>query len=47
MNKPFIVPIDVGDMLWDHSEAVLRRGMGTKIKGSFFNRENDDLCEWG
>ncbi len=35
MNTPYIVPIDVGDMLWDHSETVLRRGMGVKIKGNF------------
>jgi len=35
MKAPYIVPIDVGDMEWDHSEAVLRRGMGVKIKGNF------------
>ncbi len=35
MKTPYIVPIDVGDMEWDHSEAVLRRGMGVKIKGNF------------
>jgi len=35
MKAPYIVPINVGDMLWDHSEAVLRRGMGVKHKGNF------------
>jgi glyoxylase-like metal-dependent hydrolase (beta-lactamase superfamily II) len=35
MEKPYIIPIDVGNMEWDHSEAVLRRGMGIKVKGNF------------
>jgi N-acyl homoserine lactone hydrolase len=35
MKKPYIIPIDVGNMQWDHSEAILRRGMGTKVKGNF------------
>jgi N-acyl homoserine lactone hydrolase len=35
MSAPYIVPINAGDMLWDHSEAVLRRGMGIKHKGNF------------
>jgi N-acyl homoserine lactone hydrolase len=37
MKAPYIVPLDVGDMVWDHSEAVLRRGMGVKIKGNFIS----------
>jgi hypothetical protein len=35
MKAPYVVPINVGDMVWDHSEAVLRRGMGIKQKGNF------------
>ena len=33
MKKPFVIPIDVGDMEWDHSEAVYRQGIGTKVAG--------------
>jgi N-acyl homoserine lactone hydrolase len=35
MNSPFIVPIHVGDMTWDHSESMYRKGMGTKEKMCF------------
>jgi N-acyl homoserine lactone hydrolase len=35
MGTPYIVPIDVGDMEYDHSEAVFHRSMGVKIKGKF------------
>ena len=35
MKAPYIMPINVGDMVWDHSEAVLRRGIGIKHKGNF------------
>ena len=35
MSSPYIVPLNVGNMLWDHSEAVLRRGIGVKHEGNF------------
>lgn len=35
MSAPYIVPLNVGNMLWDHSEAVLRRGIGIKHEGNF------------
>jgi hypothetical protein len=35
MKAPYIVPIDVGDMEWDHSEALYRQGIRVKIKGKF------------
>ena len=35
MKAPYLVPINVGDMLWDHSEAVHRRGMGIQHRGIF------------
>lgn len=37
MKSPYIVPLNVGDMEWDRSEAILRRGIGTKIKGNFIS----------
>lgn len=35
MKTPFVIPIDVGDMEWDHSEAVYRQGIGIKIREKF------------
>ncbi len=35
MKSPYIVPINVGDMEWDHSEAVHRQGIGIRQKSSF------------
>jgi len=35
MKKPFVIPIDVGDMEWDHSEAMYRQRIGTKVRGKF------------
>ncbi len=37
MKAPYIIPIDVGDMEWDHSEAVYRQGIGTKVRGKFIS----------
>ena len=30
-----IIPLDLGDLEWDKSEEILRRGMGQKVKGKF------------
>jgi len=35
MKAPYVVPIDVGDMEWDHSEAVYRQNIGLKIREKF------------